>query len=90
VRDRFDYAEATSRSWKDQMLLSLMKLRSADATVFPRPGHEPPKIWGRLNDETGPHINQLFLQPLRSDNPPNGWAIVTAPGITANGSAPLG
>jgi hypothetical protein len=27
---------------------------------------------------------------LPSDNPPNGWAIVTAPGITANGSAPLG
>jgi hypothetical protein len=34
VRDRFGYAEATSRSWKDQMLLSLVKLRYADAPVF--------------------------------------------------------
>ena len=32
--DRFDYAEAISRSWKENMLLNLVKLRYADAPVF--------------------------------------------------------
>jgi hypothetical protein len=34
VRDRFDYAEAISRSWKDNMLLNLVKLRYGDAPLF--------------------------------------------------------
>ena len=34
VHDRFDYAEAISRSWKENMLLNLVKLRYADAPVF--------------------------------------------------------
>jgi hypothetical protein len=34
VRDRFDYAEAISCSWKENMLLNLVRLRYADAPLF--------------------------------------------------------
>ena len=34
VHDRFDYADALSRSWKENMLLNLVKLRYADAPLF--------------------------------------------------------
>ena len=34
ARDRFDYVEAISQSWKRQMLLNLLKVRYNDAPVF--------------------------------------------------------
>ena len=34
ARDRFDYINALSESWKRQMLLNLVKLRYMDALVF--------------------------------------------------------
>jgi hypothetical protein len=33
-RDRFDYTEAISHSWKHQMLLNMIKMRYGDALVF--------------------------------------------------------
>jgi hypothetical protein len=32
--DRFDYAEAISKSWKSQMLLNMVKIRYADVPIF--------------------------------------------------------
>jgi len=34
VQDRFDYAEAISRSWKENMLVNIVKMRYADAPIF--------------------------------------------------------
>jgi len=34
LTDRFNYAEAISRTWKDEILLNLVKLRYADVPIF--------------------------------------------------------
>src|SRR3990172_7760090 len=34
TRDRFDYTSSISDSWKDQMLLNMIKMRYGDAPVF--------------------------------------------------------
>ena len=34
THDRFDYTETISTSWKQQMLVNLVKLRYGDAPVF--------------------------------------------------------
>ena len=34
ARDRFEYVEAISKSWKAQMLLNLVKVRYSDVPVF--------------------------------------------------------
>src|SRR5580700_9793490 len=34
VRDRFDYGDVLGESWKNQMLLNLVKIRYGDSPVF--------------------------------------------------------
>lgn len=46
------------------------------------------QLWTYAGDDEGPNLNQLTLQPFINFNLPDGWAISTAPLITANWSAP--
>jgi len=47
-------------------------------------------LWRVAGVNNGPPINQFTTQPFINFNIPQGWAIVTAPLITANWSAPEG
>jgi hypothetical protein len=63
-RDRFDYAAAISESWKNQMLLNLVKARYADAPVFL-------DIASAINSysvETGGNAAVNFQTPLASNS----------------------
>ena len=62
-RDRFDYASAISESWKNQMLLNLVKTRYADVPVFL-------DIASAINSysmETGVSAGAEFQTPLASN-----------------------
>jgi hypothetical protein len=62
-RDRFDYAAAISDSWKNQMLLNLVKARYSDAPVFL-------DIASAINSysiETGGNVGVEFQTPLASN-----------------------
>lgn len=62
-RDRFDYAAAISESWKNQMLLNLVKTRYADVPVFL-------DIASAINSysmETGVSAGAEFQTPLASN-----------------------
>ena len=62
-RDRFDYAAAISESWKNQMLLNLVKARYADVPVFL-------DIASAINSysmETGVSAGAEFQTPLASN-----------------------
>ena len=47
-------------------------------------------VWRIMGDDTGPGMNQLFLQPFINYNLKRGWALSSAPAITANWNAPSG
>jgi hypothetical protein len=62
-RDRFDYAAAISDSWKNQMLLNLVKARYAEAPVFL-------DIASAINSysiESGANVGAEFQTPLASN-----------------------
>jgi len=44
-------------------------------------------LWRIAGVNNGPDVNQFFVQPFINFNLPKGWAILTAPVITANWSA---
>ncbi len=47
-------------------------------------------VWRIMGDDTGDPINQFFGQPFINYNFKRGWALSTAPAITANWNAPSG
>jgi hypothetical protein len=71
-RDRFDYTEAISDSWKRQMLFNMVKIRYGDAPVFMDVSSviSQYQVAGQLN--------------LGSTIIPNPWSTVNSVGTTAN------
>jgi hypothetical protein len=48
------------------------------------------QLWTFAPDDTGPHINQMVIQPAVNYNLAEGWSLAFSPIITANWSAPPG
>ena len=63
-RDQFNYTEAISDSWKQQMLLNLVKLRYGDAPVF----LEVSSIISQFSFETSVNAGASWLDHFRVDN----------------------
>lgn len=59
ARDRFDYAGAISNSWKQQMLLNLVRLRYSDLPVF----LEVSSVINQYNLEGEVNAGGLFSSP---------------------------
>ena len=64
MRDQFNYTEAISDSWKQQMLLNLVKLRYGDAPVF----LEVSSIISQFSFETSVNAGASWLDHFRVDN----------------------
>ena len=75
-RDRFDYTEAISDSWKRQMLFNMVKIRYGDAPVFMDVSSviSQYQIAGQIN--LGATINQ---QPCEQLSDPGGGRDVCGP-----------
>jgi hypothetical protein len=63
--------------------------------VLTQPGHFvlgalATQLWTYSGDETGPHINQLLVQPFVNYNLADGWALSFSPVITASWNLPPG
>jgi hypothetical protein len=63
-RDRFDYMEAISESWKKQMLLNLVKIRYGDAPIF----LEVSSIISQYSLETSIDARASWLDSFSIDN----------------------
>ena len=64
ARDRFDYSEAISTSWKQQMMLNLVKLRYCDVPVF----LDVSSIISQYSLETALNANFSWNSPLLADS----------------------
>lgn len=48
------------------------------------------QLWTYSADDTGPHLNQMTVQPFVNYNLSEGWAVSFSPAVTANWNLPSG
>lgn len=68
TRDRFDYINAISESWKRQILLNLVKLRYFDAPVF----LEVTSVINQYSVEGEVNLGAAWNNPLSRNSRPSG------------------